>query len=286
MRFEDFEKGGVVLVETVMRRFDENTALMFTTEVDGRTVRHVVYRPMNYTQVWTDHPGAYAKWSGHDKQDRFVDTANGVRWSCIQNHDSCWTDWDCNVVGLDFMTQVKVLEVKVFTADPLPGVGRFSFKDSIRRGIVLTLVDEGTFPEVQRTGRDSLILSGQVFDERDAWVAGVFGLTLAYWNWKGHTVETLKVSFSASEYKDGRWIRMNRTLKWEAPYGTPVLVGVASDRLGEKFVPRLGLGNIQSDVLRYVVRPFKLAETPDRDFYIDLMHSKMDPKPYDHWPHG
>lgn len=49
MRFEIFEKGGVALVEMIMRRFDEDTAIVFTTEVEGRTVRHDV-RPFRLAE--------------------------------------------------------------------------------------------------------------------------------------------------------------------------------------------------------------------------------------------
>lgn len=283
MKFSKFERGATALTEMTLRRGDEDAVLVFTVEILGKRYHWIVYRPCNYTQVWTDHPGAFAKWSVDQKEDRQVIGADGVLWSGIQDHDSCWTDWDCNVVGIDFQTDVTVLGVTAFTADPIV---KWNFPENVRRGIALTLTESVAFPQVVRTGRKVQFLSLERFGSPEAWFGAVYDMTLAFWTARGHKAETFVVSFDASEYRTGKGaIRLFRALHYKIVDGKPVLVGVASDRRGEKIVPRKGTGSIKGDVIKHVTVPFKLAENPGRDFNLDVGWSKMEPKPHDRWPH-
>jgi len=283
MKFSQFEKAGRALVDMVLMRGDDDTAMEFTVKILDKLFHWVVYRPSNYTQVWTDHPAAFAKWSIFHKEERQVVTADGTRWSCIQDHDSCWTDWGCNVVGIDFQTDVTVIGVMAFSADhrdmwTLSGT-------EARKAACLTLVDDTSFPSVNRTGRKMIILSGQRFEDRDSWIGAVYDMVLSFWDWKGRKIDTLVASFDCFEYKKDRMVRMFRALHYKVADGRPILVGVASDRKGEKIIPRHGCGFVQGDVMRFVVKPMHLADNPGRELSIEVSWSKMEPKPSANWPH-
>ena len=283
MQFRDFERGAQALVQMTLPGGDQNTAMMFTLVISGNRFHWIVYRPTNYTQVWTDHPGAFAKWSNFNKEDRIVTMANGVQWSGIQDHDTCWTDWACNVVGLDFMTDVTLIDVTVFTADPMSDY--WTHSDAARRGIMFTLTENNSYLNIPRTGRKVLSLSVHRTGDKNTWFGMVFDLVLAYWSWKGHKVETLVAAFDCHDYKGGRATRLFRELHYKIEDGKPVLVGVASDRRGEKIVPRKGTGSIEGDVAKHVVVPMKLESNPGRELSLETTWSKMDPKPASQWPH-
>lgn len=218
----------------------------------GERVAFVVFRPMNYTQVWCNLPERLQRDLSYWKTDQLDRIRGG--WVKIANHDSEWREWlwAFDHQNVNCRTDVIMERIRIWWASEDP-------KDCYHSDWQKT---EKTEPFYDWQGSVST---------PPAWTAVFLETISRYWAKRGFSLGEME--YEVRNYRSG-----NRFLRWTVETDGGLALNGVKTGFRKPWKAVASKGSVLDDIIKHVVKPWKTD-----DFSDGLFTPAVKNRPFDTW---